>query len=782
MHFTTRLLLLAQLALGAVAVKHGTIGMGITMYKPVCAYACYDSLSALWLNCTTFASASDDMAGMEGMDMKLLKRMDMGEEPEATTSMECVASNMPWLQTLAYCLKDRCGIDGVGENKIAKAYSTLSMSDTAVYSEMLPAEAPTTMLEADAMWLNETSLVNYDMYFSNRQTLQEFEYQEDTHVQLSVALVAITVGVALLAGMYMKFSSKSLGNLTPVGVSKFLLLPALFNGKHQAPLAGNIGYAPSRLLSLVIFVYTFLNLIFSCVPYKSVFPQTSSAWFSDSKTEISTYVTNRTGVLSFANIAISILFAGRNNPLIWVTGLSQTTCLAFHRWAARVATVQAVVHSIIYTYLDFWSGGSAKYYANVKLPYYWWGIIGTIFLCLAITFSILPIRRFQYEIFLVTHIIMVIIALVGCWYHVVLRFTYNWGYEVWLYIAFAIWGFERLSRMAIVVYRNMVGGTATQAVAELTPGGTFMKITVYPSKGWNFKPGQHAFLYFPSTGRFWENHPFSIAGWDSGSTTSMSTSNTNVQHESGVVSHKDVEKDLQISTAPLDSDSTSSQAASHSLPSTHTVRAQHHASLSRPSITFLIRPMKGLTSSVHRDLTPTPNELTYLSLTLEGPYGHAIDLSHADSILCIGGGIGITALLSYVQFFVEARRTASSSIKASRLVLAWSYREREFASIVRSMLPVDARALGVEFLWTCTGSDAGVKGEEGVGVGRLNIGAVLTEEVGSVKRLAVLVCAPGGLADGVRREVVRLHGEGGRGLICMRILLLGRFLYELARF
>lgn len=183
MHFTIQLLLLAQLSSGAVAVKHGVIGMGISMYKPVCAYACHDSLASLWLNCTTFSTGSDDMAGM---DMKLLKRMDMGEEAAATTSMECVASNMPWLQTLAYCLKDRCGIDGVGEKKIAKAYSTLSMSDTAVYSDMLPATAPTTELEADAMWLNETSLVNYDLYFSNRQTLQEFEYQEDTHAQLSL--------------------------------------------------------------------------------------------------------------------------------------------------------------------------------------------------------------------------------------------------------------------------------------------------------------------------------------------------------------------------------------------------------------------------------------------------------------------------------------------------------------------------------------------------------------------------------------------------------------------
>ncbi|PVH70598.1 hypothetical protein DL98DRAFT_661067 [Cadophora sp. DSE1049] len=768
MHFTTQLFLLAQLSTGAVAVKDGVIGMGISMYKPVCAYACHDSLASLWLNCTTFSTGHDDMAGM---DMKLLKRMDMGGEAEATTSMECVASNMPWLQTLAYCLKDRCGIDGVGEKKIAKAYSTLSMSDAAVYSEMLPATAPTTELEADAMWLNETSLVNYDLYFSNRQTLQEFEYQEDTHAQLSVAIMAITVGFTLLAGKYMKFSAAGLGNMIPIKLSKVLLLPALFNGKHQTPLAGNIGYAPSRILSLVIFIYVFLNLIFSAVPYKSVFPQTSSAWFADSKSEISTYVTNRTGVLSFANIALSILFAGRNNPLIWVTGFSQTTCLTFHRWAARVATVQAVVHSIIYTYLDFWGGGSAKYYANVKLPYYYWGIIGTIFLCLAITFSILPIRRFQYEIFLVSHIIMVIIALVGCWYHVVLRFTYNWGYEVWLYVAFAFWGFERLSRMAIVVYRNMIGSTTTQAVAELTSGGTFMKLTVYPSKNWTFKPGQHAFLYFPSTGRFWENHPFSIAGWDTGSTTSITNSTPSTHQGSGTVEHhKDIEKDLQISTAPLpDSDSTSSHPISHSQPSTtHITHSPHHthhhpALTPRPSITFLLRPMSGLTSSLHRDLSLTPTTPTYLPLTLEGPYGHAIDLSHADSILCVGGGIGITALLSYIQFFVEARRSGSAAVKARRLVLAWSYRERDFAGIVRGMLPLDARASGVECLWTCTGAEAVGKGEgeEGVGVGRLDVSQVLTEEVGSVKRLAVLVCAPGGLADSVRREVVRLHGEGG---------------------
>ncbi|MAD85859.1 MAG: hypothetical protein CL912_23085 [Deltaproteobacteria bacterium] len=51
--------------------------------------------------------------------------------------------------------------------------------------------------------------------------------------------MAITVGFTLLAGKYMKFSATSLGNMIPIKLSKVLLLPALFNGKHQTPLAGS---------------------------------------------------------------------------------------------------------------------------------------------------------------------------------------------------------------------------------------------------------------------------------------------------------------------------------------------------------------------------------------------------------------------------------------------------------------------------------------------------------------------------------------------------------------
>ncbi|KAI6711438.1 ferric reductase like transmembrane component [Diplocarpon mali] len=737
MHLLAPLLLLWQIV-GAGA-KQGTIGMGISMYKPVCAYACHDALASLYLSCTTFSAEGHDMEGM------VMKRMEeMGGEAMGTTSEECYATDPVWAQTLAYCFRDRCAIDGAKEGAVRKAWTALSMTEAA-YEDSIPPERPAAELAADAVWLNVTSLVNSELYFSYRQTLSEFEFQEEMHVRLSVVVCALTVGITLLAGLYQHLSAGRLGNLIPFGVSKHLLLPALFNGRHQAPLPGNLGYAPSRILSLFIFLYVVLNLIFSAVPYKSTLPTVANAWFTSEKSEIATYVANRTGVLSFANLALAILFAGRSNPLFWLADISQTTCLTFHRWAARVSTVQAVVHSILYTLTYFWSGGADAYYAEVKVAYYWWGIVATVLMSLGIAFSALPIRLYQYEIFLVSHIVMAIMVLVGCWYHVVLRFKYNWGYEVWLYIAFALWAFDRLSRFLLGIYRDMLG-TTTQALAELAPGGKLIKLTVYPGTKWNFGPGQHAFLSFPTTGRLWENHPFSIAAWDHGLAPPTS--------EGSQTARKEVEKDPEIAAAPVLDDSSGSSSRQTS--QTRTRPGQP----SRPSVTFLVRPRKGITSSIQRDLSLVRGTPVPLPLSIEGPYGRAANLASAESILCIAGGMGITALMAYVQRFVEARRAGSGALKAARLLLAWSYRQREIAEMVRALLPADAAAVGVECRWTCTGTGT-ADSAAGAGDGRMDVDALVREEAVGVRRLAVLVCAPGTLADEARRVVVGVVGEGG---------------------
>lgn len=62
-------------------------------------------------------------------------------------------------------------------------------------------------------------------------------------------------------------------------------------------------------------------------------------------------MSDRTGIISFANFPLIWLFGMRNNIVMWLTGWDFGTYNNFHRWVARVATVQAVIHSVGYTVL-----------------------------------------------------------------------------------------------------------------------------------------------------------------------------------------------------------------------------------------------------------------------------------------------------------------------------------------------------------------------------------------------------------------------------------------------
>lgn len=64
------------------------------------------------------------------------------------------------------------------------------------------------------------------------------------------------------------------------------------------------------------------------------------------------YVADRTGIICYANLPILWMFSGRNNIFLWLTGWSFSTFNIFHRHIARIATIQAVVHSIAYSALE----------------------------------------------------------------------------------------------------------------------------------------------------------------------------------------------------------------------------------------------------------------------------------------------------------------------------------------------------------------------------------------------------------------------------------------------
>lgn len=119
------------------------------------------------------------------MDMKLLKRMDMGSDSMATTSDSCYASDRVWLETLAYCVQTKCSGDGVSKEKQSQCFANVAASGESVPSldASLPPKAPTNELNEDEIWLNSTSLVNEGTYRANRQTLSEFSKAEERHTR-----------------------------------------------------------------------------------------------------------------------------------------------------------------------------------------------------------------------------------------------------------------------------------------------------------------------------------------------------------------------------------------------------------------------------------------------------------------------------------------------------------------------------------------------------------------------------------------------------------------------
>lgn len=425
-------------------------------------------------------------------------------------------------------------------------------------------------------------------------------------------------------------------------------------------------------------------------------------------------------------------------------------------------------------------------YATICTPwiftdtFQWWGIIATIALCLAVGFAVLPIRIRYYEFFLITHIAFVILALVGCWYHLIPHFGYVFGYQTWLYIAFAFWGADRFARLVRVAYYNRLSGS--KAIIEAIPGCDIMQVTVFPRAAWDFGPGQHSFLYLAGLGKFWESHPFSIAGWRGQSpptTASTSTSLSSPIARSDSATKEDGVKDSRAVSLGSQPNSTTT------LPGTQ--------SQGKANIRFLVRAHSGMTSTLQRRLLSSPSRSSLeTSVYTEGPYaGHRATLQPlfiADTVLCIVGGIGITNILGFVQEYSNAnlrgaeRSGKSQRImkKAKRFILAWSAREMALIEHVKNnfLLPKD-EVDGIEYSFWCTCSsdttepkvdvvhedrqkdeDVALRIPTATAMGRMDIRTVMRSHVETGQQMTVMVCGPGNMADEATRQVIDCVKDG----------------------
>ncbi|GAA5836180.1 hypothetical protein JCM3766R1_001987 [Sporobolomyces carnicolor] len=323
----------------------------------------------------------------------------------------------------------------------------------------------------------------------------------------------------------------------------------------------------------------------------------------------------RCGRVAVANFPVLFCFAGRNNIISTLTGVSYQELRFYHILIGGITFLESFIHTFAYLghYLRYQTA-EALHEEYTEL-YFKMGIVALVFMLTNCVFGLKWIRRRSYEIFLTLHIIGAALVLAGSWYHRPIMVN-------WVYAAVAVWVFERLVRLAlhvssVVNSRFIARKPLIEARASLVEGA--IKLTV-PFPGGNWIAGQHAYLTFWGTQLlrspwyFGQPHPFSIS---------------NVPNPA--------EEDAQ-------------------------------------ELRFVLRVHKGITKAIARHVESkcraTGKDEVSITVGLEGPHGWATDTDDFDSVLLIAGGSGITHPLSILSDI--CRKVSENPVRQPRVKLVWA--------------------------------------------------------------------------------------------------------------
>ncbi|KAK4183900.1 putative ferric reductase transmembrane component [Podospora australis] len=676
-------------------VLSALVGFGLNPYNIFCASACHWSLLSSPLSC----SASIDTPVFIGW---------------AITSNECKANDTAFLTTLAWCLHTKCNQEnGYRVSELENFWETQATRDMAnfkdkirfpkpppkwTYSEALAYVfengPPNRTMKAGEV-LNFTSIVPEKSYVAQMNTA--FGVTREQVLGATYGIIILVTGFALpilCTWLYhLPFSSSFVSFLSPR-----ITYPSSWGTYSVRPLPYLIGNAPTVGQAIYIAVFFALNIILMSINYHPFQPH---LYYKSESDEIKAYIFYRTGIAAYAILPLLILFSSRNNfLLLWLTNWSHATYLLLHRWVARVFVLHALVHSFLALPLFL------PQPAVVSSGYWAWGAVATVLCVVILAASVLPIRRWSYEIFLASHIVLSVIMMVGLWYHVVLWVGVDtWGYETWIYAACAVWFVDRAARAGKVLKQGVRKGR----VREL--GNGYVRVDVPGVRFGGDGPGLHVYCHFPmlSLWRPWENHPFSV----------VPTSMWVVKGEQGG-------KDGRTSG---DSSPSASKESGKGVEVEVVDVEKQHGGLGKVSgnmgITLLIKKGSGMTT--HLKATEG------LWTLLDGPYRNAstTEIRRCDRLLLIGGGIGITSLLPWIASHPNVK-------------LYWSVKES-----AKCLVEEVERVL------------VGVEKEVRIGK-RLHIVDLLAQEVETgYKRIGVVVSGPGGLCDDVRAAVVAAERKGG---------------------
>jgi hypothetical protein len=102
--------------------------------------------------------------------------------------------------------------------------------------------------------------------------------------------------------------------------------------------ATNIGTLPSRAQMLFLMLYVGASVLLTVWDIN----------WNQERRAIYGALIERTGMLAIMNMVPLFLLAGRNNPLIQLTGITFDTYNLIHRWLGRIVVLEALLHTLFY--------------------------------------------------------------------------------------------------------------------------------------------------------------------------------------------------------------------------------------------------------------------------------------------------------------------------------------------------------------------------------------------------------------------------------------------------
>lgn len=314
----------------------------------------------------------------------------------------------------------------------------------------------------------------------------------------------------------------------------------------------------------------------------------------------------RTGFITICQLPLLFLLAAKRNIIAALVGTSYERINWLHRWASRVLLLSATIH------MGYWFADWAPYdYIGTKIrtdSITKHGVISWAILVWIVISSMTPIRGWNYEFFVIQHIISFAVFIGFVYLHVPAEVHH------WIWICVGLFFADRLLRGFWYVYNNMsllhpkqrregnMGGlwSCNAEFAPLPQNTT--RITIRnPPISW--QPGQHVFLSCHSLAPL-QAHPFTI-----------STLPSDGKMEFIVQSQKGGTRRIR--------------------------RHAERVELNLPSI--------------NGDLCTTGKK----SVSVEGPYGRIRPLRQFDSVVLLAGSTGVTFTMPLLRDLVHSNKRSS---------------------------------------------------------------------------------------------------------------------------